>query len=340
MHRSLMQWLRDIAVWLFRALGSDIFDCQTGKRLGRGLLIPWRGKIHLLGADDLSLVPVALAQSRITYWHQAVGFTVHSEPDFPRAQPAISLLKSTTLADIPPQVLLVVLDHRAPEAVLSSRARWLQHGVRNENLLLAYGGDRSDFDRFADIHKIFIADQRLRTVDHQREAQSYRAVFSGVCEWMQTRPFTHILLMEYDQVPISADPVSEYLKTLLARDADVLCHKLQRVDGTIHPHWLASPKVPRPRAEVFSMMGTGNIWKREAWEAVAGSHLLCDWYLELDLPTSAFDLGFRMVGLPEQDRFVVCLPEHLPCCPAAALAAGAWTLHPVKISASLSAIAK
>ena len=325
-------WFRNFSVWLFRTIGSEIHDCQTGALLGRGLLIPWKGKIHLLGVDDLTLIPVPLEQTRITYWHQVVGFTQHSEPDFPRVEPAASLVSNSASSGLPTRVLLVILDHRTPAEVEATIRRWLQHGVREADTLLAYGGDTVNFDRIPLTNKIFTADPRLRTSDHQREAQSYRAVFCDVSDWLKSKPFTHILFMEFDHVAVSKDPVTAFMKAMVAKDADVLCHQLQRIDGTTHPHWLASPKFPTRRNVVLSMLGTGHLWKREAWEAVADSNLFADWYLELDLPTTAFELGFRVMGLPEQAQFVVNSPENLSCSPADALAAGAWTLHPVKIS--------
>ena len=327
-----LKLLRSLVLSVARLLGGEIRDCRTGASLGRGLLLPWRGKILLIGVDE-TVAPVIVPQARITYWKQEIGFTRHAEPDFPRAEPAISLLKSSPYAGMTPRVMLVILDHRTPDEVSATIRQWIRHGIPEEDILLAYGGSRAGFEGVSAANIFFVSDPRLRTSDHQREAQSYRAIFSEVCERLKSSVFTHILFVEYDHIPLARDPAANYLKALVARDADVLCHKLRRIDSTIHPHWPGSPPASLRRPEILSMMGTGHFWKREAWEAVSGSDSLASWYLEIDLPTSAHELGFRVLGLPEQDRFVVNLTENLSFSADDALAAGAWTLHPVKKTA-------
>ncbi|MBP7948153.1 MAG: hypothetical protein KA004_00765 [Verrucomicrobiales bacterium] len=65
-----------------RILGSKIRDVHTGAVLGRAFLIPWRGRIHLLGFSGIPVYPVFLTQERVTYFRQSLGFTAHPEPDF------------------------------------------------------------------------------------------------------------------------------------------------------------------------------------------------------------------------------------------------------------------
>jgi hypothetical protein len=85
------------------------------------------------------------------------------------------------------------------------------------------------------------------------------------------------------------------------------------------------------------MLGTGHFWTREAWQAVALDPALADWYLELDMPTTAHRLGFRARRIDAQGRFVKALEKHLPTLEAA-LQAGAWSLHPVKDPSTLEKI--
>ncbi len=73
---------RSLILRLARLLGSEIVDYRTGQGLGRCLLVPWRGKIHVIGLDE-AVIPVFLPQTRLTYWKQELGFTVHPPPDFP-----------------------------------------------------------------------------------------------------------------------------------------------------------------------------------------------------------------------------------------------------------------
>ncbi len=74
--------LRAMVLWLARLIGSQLVDARTGHVLGRALLVPFRGKIHVIGLET-PVVPVFTPQARLTYWKQELGFTVHPPPDFP-----------------------------------------------------------------------------------------------------------------------------------------------------------------------------------------------------------------------------------------------------------------
>lgn len=90
--------LRPIALGIIHLLGSDIRDVDTGERIGRALLIPWRGRIFMLG-DGMSgyaLVPKFRAQTRLTYWKAELGFTGHPIPDYPHESRSKSNLVAST----------------------------------------------------------------------------------------------------------------------------------------------------------------------------------------------------------------------------------------------------
>lgn len=74
--------LQPLIVRLARWLGSDIVDHRTGQVLGRGLLIAFRGKIHVIGVGPM-IVPMWVPQKRLAYWKQEIVFTAHPPPDFP-----------------------------------------------------------------------------------------------------------------------------------------------------------------------------------------------------------------------------------------------------------------
>lgn len=81
---------RRIGLALARAIGTRIFDHETGRSLGKALMIPWRGRIHVIGLEA-AVRPVFLPQKRLTYWKQELGFTTHPPPDFPRERPPETL---------------------------------------------------------------------------------------------------------------------------------------------------------------------------------------------------------------------------------------------------------
>jgi hypothetical protein len=78
----MKMFFRSIVLRVIHWLGSDIHDVHTGQRIGRALLIPWRGRVLVLG-DGLALVAQFHPQSRFTWWKRELGFTRHPEPDFP-----------------------------------------------------------------------------------------------------------------------------------------------------------------------------------------------------------------------------------------------------------------
>jgi hypothetical protein len=77
--------LRPLFLGFINLFASDIRDVDTGERIGRALLIPWRGRIFILGngVAGLALVPKFRSQDRLTYWNVELGFTRHSAPDYP-----------------------------------------------------------------------------------------------------------------------------------------------------------------------------------------------------------------------------------------------------------------
>ena len=74
--------LRALVVRAARRLGSPVRDARTGQLLGRALLVPFRGRIHVIGLET-AVIPVFVTQERLTYWKQELGFTAHPPPDFP-----------------------------------------------------------------------------------------------------------------------------------------------------------------------------------------------------------------------------------------------------------------
>jgi hypothetical protein len=74
--------IRSLGLSIARSIGAQIKDFESGKSLGRAIIIPWRGKIHVIGLQA-AVRPMFLPQKRITYWKQELGFTTHPPPDFP-----------------------------------------------------------------------------------------------------------------------------------------------------------------------------------------------------------------------------------------------------------------
>ncbi|MFT4176288.1 MAG: hypothetical protein QM627_06495 [Luteolibacter sp.] len=69
---------------LSKFVGTSIRDQKTGEFLGKAILLPWRGKIHIIGyTGSLPLCPVTVPCEHLSYWKATLGFTAAREPDFP-----------------------------------------------------------------------------------------------------------------------------------------------------------------------------------------------------------------------------------------------------------------
>lgn len=238
------------------------------------------------------------------------------------------------------RVLNLILTHLEPKPV-HEMLEWWSHFVPTGELLIAYGGPVETFDRLDFQPRVLVNDPALRTRDHPLERQSYTAVFQAAARWMQGRDFTHVYFAEFDHLPLTTRFHERLLETMEREGADVLFHRLQRVDGTNHPHYLHECAVPgfhpfwekisvrRDPRTVLTVIAPGCFWTRAAFDAVAACDEPFRIYLEIYLPTLAHHLGFRVRDVPAQNRWIHFQGDRGAEIEAAA-AAGAWALHPVK----------
>ena len=80
--KSTKMLIRSLGLSIARSVGTKIKDFESGKSLGRALIIPWRGKIHVIGLKA-AVRPMFQPQKRLTYWKQEIVLTEHPPPDFP-----------------------------------------------------------------------------------------------------------------------------------------------------------------------------------------------------------------------------------------------------------------
>lgn len=235
----------------------------------------------------------------------------------------------------------LILTHQGADQINRMLAWWRQYAPEAD-ILLAITSRTTDLARIDHPHKITVDDPRLETSDHQRELQSYTAVFVEATRWLQGQPFDYVHFAEYDQLPLRADFNARQLAQLESERADMLCFGLCRVDDTNQPHYLyhksdarfhafwESISVRADRRTVLSMFGSGSFWTRAAFEAASAQQEPFRMYLELWLPTVAHHLGYRVRPFagPEATGFITTAPQ--PGLLDVARARGAWTVHPVK----------
>lgn len=207
-------------------------------------------------------------------------------------------------------------------------------------IVVAYGGTRGEFDKL-ECRKVFIEDPRLRTRDHQREQQSYTSVLRSALEEIADDEWDWLYLAEYDMLPLDKQLFEKLENHARSENADLLGHRMWRIDDTLHPHyanqlrtskwmdWIASISKRTDPKVVLSCMGCGQFWHRDALQDVIAEGEPEPAYLELQLPTVAHHLGYRVRGLKHQDQFI---SNHVFINASANMIrdTGAWVMHPLK----------
>ena len=328
--------VRNFCLRITDLFASEIKDCVTGESLGRGLFVSWGGRPWVIGHKGLPpLIPRFLPQKRLTYWKQAIGFTTHERPDFPRLDGVAPTLPNKA------RVINVVLTHLGSDKALSQLLGNWKGVCRPEDLWIAFGGSRRDFEALDYSRKVFVEDPNLRREDNQRQKQSYTGIFHAMKAVVEAERADSIYLCEYDHLPLVHDLNARQVDEMNREGADVMGHWLYRVDGSSHYHMLYHETDPsflpfwesvscrEDRGVVLSMFGSGSMWSRNAFLAVASRPQEIPCYLELYLPTMAHHLGFRVRGWNESDHLLSNLPSR-SITMESARASGCLTVHPVK----------
>jgi len=134
---------------------------------------------------------------------------------------------------------VILLVHQAAEYVDSVAKLWCRF-VPKEDLLLTYGGKEEEFEKISFPNKVFVADPRLRTVDHGFEKQSYSEVFANASHWMSKTSARTGLFVESDVYPLRPDLMGCLENRLGEEKADGLACWLRDVTDSSEPHYLAS----------------------------------------------------------------------------------------------------
>jgi N-acetylglucosaminyldiphosphoundecaprenol N-acetyl-beta-D-mannosaminyltransferase len=334
--RSVKLHLRNAFLRLVDLLSREIFDLEDGRPLGRALLFGQGGGVRVIGHEGLPpLIPRFIPQERLTYWKQSIGFTTPPRPDFPRIEGV-----STTNVPSSPRVLNVLLTHLDGERLLRTKERW-RNVCKEEDLWIAFGGKRRNYDRLGMEQSVFIGDASLRREDNQREKQSYTGIFQAMAPVIERERPDYVYLCEYDHVPLRSDLNALQVAEMKAEGADVMGHWLYRVDGTSHYHMLYHQSDPgfqrywqsvsrrEEKGVVLSMFGIGSLWTREAFLAIASRSQEIPCYLELYLPTMAHHLGYR-VRCWDESRHMISNLTKKKWTIEEARNRNCLTIHPVK----------
>jgi N-acetylglucosaminyldiphosphoundecaprenol N-acetyl-beta-D-mannosaminyltransferase len=335
---TIRRWklmVRNLGLKLIALFSTEIRDCVTGESLGKGLVLSLGGRLLVIGHPGLPpLIPRFLSQKRLTYWKQSIGFTTHRRPDYPR----LACVKSPHGDSS--RVMNVVLTHLGGAEMERTLNNW-KAICREEDLWIAFGGSQDGFEALEYPRKVFVDDPYLRRIDNQRQKQSYTGIFRAMAPVVEREKPDFIYLCEYDHLPLVRDLNGRQVAEIRRKDADVMGHWLHRVDGTSNYHMLYHETDPgfapfwrsfsrrEDAGTVFSMFGSGSLWSREAFLAVAYHPCPIACYLELYLPTLVHHHGFRVCGWDEEQHLLSNLPSRA-ISEAQGRRRGAWTVHPVK----------
>jgi hypothetical protein len=359
-----VNYLKSILWRVVTVFGRQVRDERTGEMLGKALVFSLGGRPWLIGLHYPYVRAVFIPENRVKYGRHRIGFATHPPVDYPRILPppvpkpkSIASPEAHSSAPRPPTAfprlpLWAILVHQPAEECRMILARWKSAGFDPSCLLLVHGGIKADFDQLDHPNAVFVPDANLRTVRHPVEKQSYSGPMREITRWMFDHPFSHICLVEHDHLPLISDWGDRLIELLDREQADVIFHHLIRVDGTNAPHYLNHLSDPRFESAwksiskredehvVLNSIGTGSFWTREAFETVATVRspsspprfpppTFSPIYLEMELPTTAHHLGFRVRDFGDQNQFVTITPQTPPDANRARTQ-GAWSIHPVK----------
>ncbi len=236
-------------------------------------------------------------------------------------------------------IALALLTHEPAPRVARMVEFW-QRFTSPKHIVVVYGGPAEEFEKISS-RKVFVDDPRLRTNDHQRERQSYTEVLSAAMGSLESAEWEWLYLAEYDMLPVDREIWRLLSGRADAEKADLLGYRMWRIDNTLHPHYashLATPEWIERTASlscrakknvILSCMGCGQFWRRGALQAVLESGESVPAYLELQLPTFAHHLGYRVRGMANQDQFISNV-EIPGATVGLARDLGAWVYHPQK----------
>ncbi len=333
--KNLRKRLLRLLTAICQRFGTRLHD-PRGKYLGRAIVIPWGGKIHLIGPPNhIHLRPVPMPQPTLRYWCQTMAWEEATFPDYPR------LAGAAAAAAL--KVCHVVICHLPPAETRAVYDRW-RAADPQAGVLIAYGGKEEVFQQLPpEIPAVFVADPTLRTVDHIRERQQYTGVFRAATEWIAGNlpETTHVHVVEFDVVPVVDGIGARLVSAMDAEGADLSGFGMADFTGTVHPHncyelarpdffdYLRGMSRREVRDRFLVMLGCSSIWRRDTFDQVAALDAPRE-YLEMAMPTLAHHLGFRVRPLPaDQERFMSYQGDRTDLIPEYA-EQGAWLVHPCK----------
>lgn len=316
--------------------GSRLKNVE-GKVLDRAFILRWGGAWNLIGISSRSrLRPVGAPQPRLRYWSQGLRWAEAAAPDF-KSLVTVSAARPTA------KVCHVIIAHLNARLTAEVAAEW-QRLDPKAAILIVYGGQYDEFLRLeGNLNKIFVDDAALRTVDHAREKQEYRAVLNAVAQWLRDNPgITHVHLAEYDVIPLVPGLGEKLVNVLESEDAGLAGAGVYDLTGTIHPHYLnfladtqglesvRSISCREDRTRVLTMLGCTSIWTRSCLLAVTEAMPPERVYLEIAFATIAHHLGWRVRPLPESQQKSLTFEGDLWPEADRFRSEGAWMVHPGK----------
>jgi hypothetical protein len=244
--------------------------------------------------------------------------------------------------------ILTHLDARLVEKQLSY-LRAIAPGAR---FVICHGGTRADFDALEAPGALFIEDPSLRGPHFEQSLNgTLRAVYENLVRDDET--IEHVYVIEYDHLILRGD-FEQTLADLAERTgAGLLAKWASPRNDTNWSHYLRARKDAELNAFIagisrrhdpgvrFGCLGTGLLFRRDAFSAFCMLDDPPSRYFELFVPTVIHHLGFEVVDVDAvADLYTAIrwLPEFDGAGAAAEQRAGRTFVHPFKQIDSVDAI--
>ena len=250
-------------------------------------------------------------------------------------------------------IVTAVLIH-LPSDQVRERLELLSAVAPHARFVVCYGGERSEFDRIALEHKLFIDEPTLR--GPEQHLQSLTRTFQTVWDaYFASDPSSDALyLIEYDHLVLDEQFEAQLADLAQRSGADLMGKNCVDCTATNSAHYVRFRRDPRLHAHLrrlsvrddpsrlFSCLGDGIWMSRRALQAYVGvaEHPPC--YCEIYVPTLLHHLGFRVVNVDAYGD----LYSHVRWIPPfdtdeviAGLEAGVVFMHPVKDHSTVRAVA-
>jgi hypothetical protein len=239
-------------------------------------------------------------------------------------------------------LLHTILSHWAPEEVdlLMCYHQQLDPSVE---LLLAYGGPETNFNKIGWRQKVFIADPGLRG---PTDRQNYCHWMRAATAWARNRPELPdaVFFTETDHPMLRSDYGKELVRTLITSQCDFLgkwCSNRESSNSYFYLQYRDDPVLRQVLREasgvddspIYEALATGMLFRWSVLDRVVAQTIHIPVFTEVIIPSTVRALGYRLGCFDRHGDFMSAVryrPNFLLDEATVAMRCNAWCCHPLK----------